>query len=69
MDTDRKIVFSGTSHVQAMGFRNALSEEGITFYELDKSDSAYAGLFDEVQISVEAKDEMTALAVLQSLNY
>ncbi len=69
METNRKIVYSGTSLVQAMGFKNALSEEGIDFYEIDKSDSAYAGLFDEVRISVNSKDESAALTVLRRLNY
>ncbi|MGJ8592269.1 MAG: putative signal transducing protein [Aquaticitalea sp.] len=69
MDTDRKKVFSGTSHIQAMGFRNALSEAGIQHHELDKSDSAYIGLFDEIQIYVDAKDEMEALAILRKLHY
>ena len=69
METNRKKVFSGTSHVQAMGFRNALAEANIAFHELDKSDSAYVGLFDEIQIYVDAKDEASALAVLHSLKF
>ena len=69
MESNRKKVFSGTSHVQAMGFRNALSEAGIAHHELDKSDSAYTGLFDDIQIYVDAKDEASALSVLKKLNY
>ncbi len=69
MDTNRKKVFSGTSHVQAMGFRNALTEAGIKHFELDKSDSAYTGLLDEIQIYVDAEDEVNALAILEKLNY
>jgi len=69
MEDDKKKVFSGTSTIQAMGFRNALTEAGITYHELDKSDSAYVGLFDEIQIYVEAEDEAEALAILKSLNY
>ncbi len=69
MEDTKKKVFDGTSKVQAMGFRNALTEAGITFHEVDKSDSAYIGLFDEIQIFVEAKDELAALAVLKKLNY
>lgn len=69
METNRTKVFSGTSHVQAMGFRNALAEANIAFHELDKSDSAYVGLFDEIQIYVDAKDEGEALELLRSLKY
>lgn len=69
MKDDRSKVFSGTSHIQAMGFRNALTEAGIAYHELDKSDSSYVGLFDEIQIYVDAQDERKALAVLADLNY
>ena len=69
METNRKKVFSGTSHVQAMGFRNALKEAGILYHELDKSDSSYVGLFDEIQIYVESSDEAEALIILKKLNY
>lgn len=69
MENNRKKVFNGTSHVQAMGFRNALAEAGISHHEVDKSDSAYSGLFDEIQIYVDAKDELEALALLEKLNY
>ncbi|WP_283637139.1 putative signal transducing protein [Aquaticitalea lipolytica] len=69
METNRKKVFSGTSQVQAMGFKNALESADIEFYEQDKSDSSYVGLFDEIQIYVESKNEASALAVLKSLKY
>lgn len=69
MEDNRKKVYSGTSHVQAMGFRNALTEAGIAYHELDKSDSSYVGLFDDIQIYVDAHDEAEALAVLKSLKY
>jgi hypothetical protein len=69
MENNKKRVFSGTSHVQAMGFRNALSEAGIKHHELDKSDSSYVGLFDEIQIYVDAEDEFAALALLKALKY
>lgn len=69
METNRKKVFAGTSHVQAMGFRNALAEADIEHHEVDKSDSAYTGLFDEIQIYVDAEDEIAALEVLKKLGY
>lgn len=69
MKDDKIKVFSGTSHIQAMGYRNALSEAGISYHELDKSDSSYVGLFDEIQIYVDAQDERKALDVLKSLHY
>ena len=69
METNKKKVYDGTSQVQAMGFRNALTNAGITYHEVDKSDSAYIGLFDEIHIYVDDKDEVEALAILQSLDY
>ncbi|HLT32796.1 MAG TPA: DUF2007 domain-containing protein [Aquaticitalea sp.] len=69
MEDSNKKVYQGTSQVQAMGFRNALNEAGIHFHEVDKSDSAYIGLFDEIQIYVDAEDEAEALAILKSLDY
>jgi hypothetical protein len=69
MESNRKKVFSGTSHVQSMGFRNALEEADIEHHEVDKSDSAYTGLFDEIQIYVDEKDEVEALKILKSLKY
>ncbi len=69
MEDNKKKVFSGTSHIQAMGFRNALTEAGINHHELDKSDSSYVGLFDEIQIYVDAEDEADARALLNSLKY
>lgn len=69
MEDNKKKVFSGNSQIQAMGFRNALREEGITFYEQVIKDSAYVGLFEETTIYVDAEDEVEALAVLKSLKY
>ncbi len=69
MENNRKKVFSGTSQVQSMGFRNALAEAGIPHHQLDKSDSAYSGLLDEIQIYVDAEDEVEALALLKKLDY
>lgn len=69
MEDNKKNVYHGTSQVQAMGFKNALKEAGIQYHEVDKSDSAYTGLFDEIQIYVDANDEAEALAILKSLKY
>ena len=69
MEDTKKKVYQGKSQIQAMGFRNALDEAGIAYHEVDKSDSAYIGLFDEIQIYVDAKDETEALAILKSLQF
>ena len=69
METNRKKVFSGTSQVQAMGFKNALESADIEFYELDKTDSSFKGLLDDIQIYVDVKDEDKALTILKSLNF
>ncbi len=67
MDTNRKKVFSGTSQVKAMGIRNALAENNIAFFEVDKSDSSYARLFGNIEIFVNKEDEVEALALITPL--
>ncbi|MEO6346849.1 MAG: hypothetical protein ABIO60_02975 [Aquaticitalea sp.] len=69
MNDNKMKVFSGTSQIQAMGFKNALSEASIIYYEIDKSDSAYAGLFNDIIIQVDADDEPQALSILKSLRF
>lgn len=69
MEEEKKKVFHGTSQIQAMGFKNALSQAGIFYHEVDKSDSAYIGLFDEIQIFVNAEDEVEASSILKSLQF
>ncbi|MEZ4793563.1 MAG: hypothetical protein R2783_08915 [Gelidibacter sp.] len=69
MDIQRKKVFSGISQVQAMGYKNALSESEITFFEHVIKDSAYVGLFEDISIYVNAEDEDEALEILKALKY
>jgi hypothetical protein len=52
-----------------MGFKNALESADIEFYELDKTDSSFKGLLDDIQIYVDVKDEDKALTILKSLNF
>jgi len=69
MVTDKKKIFSGKSQVKAMGIKNALAEEGISFFDIDKTDSAYAKLFGNLEIYVDAADEARATEIINSLNF
>jgi hypothetical protein len=52
-----------------MGIKNALAEEGISFFDIDKTDSAYAKLFGNIEIYVDAADEARATEIINSLNF
>lgn len=69
MVKDKKKIFSGKSQIKALGIKNALSEEGISFFDIDKTDSAYAKLFGSIEIYVDSKDETRAIEIIKSLNF
>lgn len=64
----RALIFSGTSQVEALGIKNRLNEEGISFFEINKMDSSYAGIIGKIEIYVNTEDETKTLAVLSSLS-
>lgn len=63
----RALIFSGTSQVEALGIKNRLNEEGISFFEINKMDSSYAGILGKIEVYVKAEDETKARAILSSL--
>ncbi len=67
MEKDRKKIFSGKSQVKVLGIKNVLTEEGIAFFEIDKTDSSYAQLFGNIEIYVNVLDEERALEVIKTL--
>lgn len=69
MEIDKKKIFSGTSQIKALGIKNALNEEGITFFDIDKTDSSYAQLFGNIEIYVDASDEERAMDIVNSFNF
>lgn len=64
----RALIFSGTSQVEALGIKNRLNEEGISFFEINKMDSSYAGIIGKIEIYVDAEDETKTQAVLSALS-
>lgn len=60
-------IYSGTSHVKAMGIKNILESEGIEFHAIDRSDTAYSGLLGEIEIYINASEEAKAAALIQDL--
>jgi hypothetical protein len=67
MEKDKKKIFSGKSQVKVLGIKNVLTEEGIAFFEIDKTDSSYAQLFGNIEIYVNVLDEERALEVIKTL--
>ncbi len=67
MESDKKKIFSGKSQVKALGIKNVLTEEGIAFFEIDKTDSSYAQLFGNIEIYVNVLNEEKALKIIKTL--
>lgn len=51
-----KRVFYTKSEVELMGVKNLLDSEGIDYFEIDKSDTSYAGLFGYYELKVNEKE-------------
>lgn len=49
-------IYAGTSQVRVMEIKNLLEGEGISFHEMNKMDSTYAGIFGEIQLFVAEAD-------------
>lgn len=61
---DRKKIFTSSSQIEIMAIKNLLHENGIDFFELNKSDSSYVGIFDEIQLFVNSNDEAKATELI-----
>lgn len=57
---EKKKVFFTKSNVEIMGVKNLLESEGIEYFELDNSDTSYAGLFGHYELLVREEDEQRA---------
>ncbi|MFA8433702.1 MAG: DUF2007 domain-containing protein [Marinifilaceae bacterium] len=60
-------IYSGSAPIEIMGIKNLLETEGIECFELNKSDSSYAGLLDNIELYVDETQVEKALAVLKTL--
>jgi len=60
-------IYSGTSKVRIMEIKNLLESEGITYHEVDKMDTAYAGIFGEIQLYVSEADAEKAQRLVDSI--
>lgn len=63
---DRKKIFTSSSQIEVMAIKNLLDTNGIGYFELNKSDSSYVGIFDEIQLFVASEDEAKATALIES---
>lgn len=57
-------IYSGTSQVRIMEIKNLLESEDIKYYEMNKMDSSYAGIFGEIQLYVAEADAAKAQQVI-----
>lgn len=65
---NRQKVYSSDSQIQAMNAKNILDEAGINYFEINKMDTAYAGILGgNIELHVEANDEEKALQLLSDL--
>ena len=60
-------IYSGTSQVKLMEIKNILDSEGITYYEMNKLDSSYAGILGELQLYVSESDATKAQRLLENV--
>ena len=58
-------IFSTKSKVELMGVKNLLDFEGINYFDINKSDSSYAGLFGQYELSVQKEDEEKAKMIIE----
>ena len=62
----RKKIFTSNSQIEIMTIKNLLETNDISYFELNKSDSSYVGIFDEIQIFVEPEHEEKATALIEN---
>jgi len=62
----QKKIYTSDSQIAIMSIKNLLSSEGIHCFELNKSDSSYVGIFDEIQLFVNEEDEKKAITLIQN---
>ncbi len=62
---NNKKIIASSSQIEIIGIKNLLDSAGIEYFELNKSDSAYVGVFDNYEIYVDPSDEEKALAILK----
>ncbi|MGB2129590.1 MAG: DUF2007 domain-containing protein [Flavicella sp.] len=60
----RKKIYSSNSQIDIMSIKNLLSSEGIHCFELNKSDSSYVGIFDEIQLFINEEDTEKAIDLI-----
>jgi hypothetical protein len=62
---DEKRVMFTVSHLKKMSAKHVLEQAGITTFILDKTDSAHAGIFGDIELYVDASQEAKARKILE----
>ena len=61
-------IYSGTSQVRIMAIKNLLESEGIVYQEINKMDSAYAGLdLGAIELYVSDADAEKTLQLMKTI--
>lgn len=61
---DKKTVFFSVSHLKVMTAQHMLKEAGIESHVINKMDTAHAGVFGDIELHVDEKDEERARQIL-----
>lgn len=62
---NKKQVMITVERIKSVTAQHVLREAGIEVYELDKMDSAHAGIFGNIELYVPADQEQKAREILQ----
>jgi len=62
---DEKRVMFTVSHIKKMSAQHVLEQAGIKTFILDKTDSAHAGIFGDIELYVDASEEEAARKILE----
>ena len=64
MDNKSETIFFSLSEIKVLAAQNMLREAGIESYVINKKDSAYAGLFGDIELHVNKDDAEKARELL-----
>ncbi|MBT8234149.1 MAG: DUF2007 domain-containing protein [Saprospiraceae bacterium] len=62
---ENSTVFFSVSHLKIMTAKHLLEEAGIVSHSINKLDSAHAGVFGDIELYVDKKDEEAARKILK----
>lgn len=64
MDSANEKIYYSDSHLKVVTARNMLEEAGINTFVINKKDTAYAGVFGDIELHVSKEDAEKAREIL-----